>query len=60
MTEEQKRDLRQGDIVRAGPRGEIAIVTANEGDFVIAIRTITIFRPDEWDLVQKNSGRPPQ
>jgi hypothetical protein len=54
------RDLRQGDMVRAAPYGEIAIVTANEGNFAIAVRTIVIVRPDEWDLVQNSSGRPPQ
>lgn len=51
MTPEQMKELKSGDIVRGKLSGYAFVVTENEGDKIVAVRTMEIYNPNEWDLV---------
>ena len=58
MTEQEMKSLQDGDIVRHVDSGTAYIVTANLGDMLIGVRTVTITRPDEWVAVRQHSQQP--
>jgi len=55
VNEEQFRELRPGDVVRAKTGHDSWIVTGYciDGEFVVAVQTIAFKRPEEWVLVKK-------
>lgn len=53
MNQQQFHELRPGDIVRHVVGHDGYIVTGNYGDYVVAVRTIIMGRPEEWTLVKK-------
>lgn len=59
MTPEQFCQLKQGDIVRGKLSGESYVVTANYGDYVIAVRTAHLAQPSEWDLISPGGRSAP-
>lgn len=50
MTEKELKKLSLGDIVKSKLTGKAYIVTDNNGSRVIAIRTMEISNPIEWDI----------
>ncbi len=60
MTQEEFKNLKQGDVVRGKYTGDSFVVTANYGRYVIAVRTVQLNTPDEWYLIRgvriKNSS----
>lgn len=52
MTPHQFKNLQQGDIVRPRWSGNSYVVTGNYGDFVLAVRTVHMANPEEWDLIK--------
>ena len=50
------RDLQVGDIVQSRGSGMAYIVTANYGDYAIAVRTAHVTNPIEWKLVKHNNN----
>jgi hypothetical protein len=58
LTEEEFRQLREGDIVRGKSRGEGYIVQANYSSCgVVITRTQLIRHAPEWDLISKAERR---
>ena len=53
MTNEEFAALKEGDIVRGKSSGMAYVVTGNYGSHVVAVRTVDMTNPDEFDLVQK-------
>lgn len=51
MTEKEYGNLKEGDIVREKLSGLAYIVTAKYGGYIIAVRTVSIMSPADWDLV---------
>ena len=49
-------DFKPGDIVRHKQSAEGVLVTANYGNFAIAVRTTHISNPSEWEMIQKGSS----
>lgn len=54
MTEEQFKNLQQGDLVRGGEYRDVLQVTGNYGGFAVAVRTVVITHPGDWDLISVN------
>lgn len=50
MTNEQFKSLRRGDIIRGIGTGTSFVVDAHYGDFVVAMKTMHVSNPDEWEL----------
>lgn len=46
--------LRPGDIIQHLATGESYVVTANYGDYAIAVRTVHVSNPDEWLVVGRS------
>lgn len=53
MNEGDFKNLSAGDIVRHKMSSEAAIVHANYGSHIIAVRTFHLTNPQEWDLIYK-------
>ena len=53
MNEEDFRSLTVGDVIRGRSTRITFVVTANDGERVIAVRTQEASNPDEWDLIVK-------
>lgn len=54
MEKKKFKELSPGDIVRHKLFGDNAyIVHSNYGDRVVAVRTVELTNPDEWDLILK-------
>ena len=53
MTDDEMKDLRDGDVVAHRSGGKAYIVTGNYGGRVTAVRTVDITNPIEWDLRSK-------
>lgn len=53
MTREQLAQLQPGDIIRPVGGAEAMIVTANYGNHAVAVRTVHVANPGEWELVAK-------
>ena len=51
MTQETFDRLRTGDIVRGRTSGDAYVVMDHYGDAVVAVRTVVLTHPVEWDLV---------
>jgi hypothetical protein len=54
-------DLKEGDIVRGVvhdtlPGGEPYIITANYGAHAVAVRTLEVTNPIEWEVLRKLDG----
>lgn len=58
MTQEEMRNLGQGDVIRHKSGGDSLIVHANYGRFVIAVRTQHVSNPNEWEVVLKANQTP--
>ena len=57
MTNEQFKSLRRGDVIRGLCSGTAFVVDAHYGDFVIAMKSMHISNPSEWELcASENSG----
>ena len=57
MTKEQFKSLRRGDIIRGLASGIAFVVDAHYGDFVIAMKSMHVSNPSEWELcASENSG----
>jgi hypothetical protein len=57
MTNEQFRSLRRGNVIREGCSGTAYVVDAHYGDFVIAMKSMHVSNPSEWELcASENSG----
>jgi hypothetical protein len=50
MTNEQFKSLRRGDIIRESLSGISFVVDAHCGDFIIAMKTVCIHTPSDWEL----------
>lgn len=46
--------LKPGDIIQHRSTGESYVVTANYGDYAIAVRTVHVSNPDEWLVVGRS------
>ena len=53
MTREEFEALGEGDIIQSAS-GQGYVVTANYGDWKIAVRTVTVTNPKEWKLARKS------
>lgn len=53
MTQAEFDQLREGDLVISICDGLAYIVTLDYGDRKIAVRTVELTNPDEWQLVHK-------
>ncbi len=53
MTDDEMKNLRDGDVVAHKSGGDPCIVTGNYGDHVTAVRTVDITNPIEWELRSK-------
>ena len=57
MTNEQFKSLRRGDVIRGCCSGTAFVVDAHYGDFVIAMKSMHVSNPSEWELcTSENSG----
>jgi hypothetical protein len=57
MTNEQFKSLRRGDVIRGCGSGTAFVVDAHYGDFVIAMKSMHVSNPSEWELcASENSG----
>jgi hypothetical protein len=57
MTNEQFKSLRRGDVIRGLCSGTAFVVDAHYGDFVIAMKSMHVSNPSEWELcASENSG----
>lgn len=52
MTNEEFQNLREGDIVQAKASGMGYIIVGKYKDRAIAVRTVEITNPDEWELIE--------
>ena len=53
------KDLERGDIIKHKTQEQTYVVSGNYGSHVIAITSVHMSNPDEWDLVLKaNHTRP--
>jgi hypothetical protein len=50
MTNEQFKSLRRGDVIRGCGSGTAFVVDAHYGDFVIAMKSMHVSNPSEWEL----------
>ena len=46
--------LQQGDIIRHKMGGESYVVTANYGTYAIAVRTVHVSNPGEWEVIGRS------
>jgi hypothetical protein len=60
MNEQEKRSLRDGDIVRQLSNGEAYMVVVRFGHNVIVGRTVELTNPAEWELVAKSKLEYPE
>lgn len=58
MTEHDFKRLAPGDVVRHKTSGDAMVITDSvAGQRAIAVRTVEVTNPDEWDLIRV-SGSP--
>lgn len=53
MNDSDFENLRDGDIVQNKGSGNAYIIVSNDGNTIVAVRSITITNPSEWTLVYK-------
>ena len=53
MTNEDFENLREGDIVQNKGSGVGYIIISKYRDMAIAVRTVELTNPAEWEIVQK-------
>jgi len=53
MTPEQIKDVMTGDVLRNVGTGHAYVVIANVDGQLVAVRTVTVTNPDEWDIIGK-------
>ena len=53
ITFQEMRSLKDGDIVRHAVTGEAYMVIANYSGRPIAVRTVELSNPSEWELAAK-------
>lgn len=58
MTYADLSRLREGDVLRSVSTGHTYVVTQNDGGVVTAVQTITVLRPDDWVLVNRDASHP--
>lgn len=51
-TATELKALNNGDIVRGKHSGQAYTVISNDGRTVVAVRSITVTNPEEWDIVR--------
>ena len=57
MTNEQFKSLRRGDVIRGCGSGIAFVVDAHYGDYVIAMKSMHVSNPSEWELcASEDSG----
>jgi len=59
LSNEEFKNLREGDVVRGKFSAQIFIITANYGRRVTAVWTVDITNPDEFDIIHKAAGPGP-
>jgi hypothetical protein len=57
MTREELLQLRPGDIIFGVLDGQAYIVTAFYGQHALAVKTVEVANPHEWQLVSKVTER---
>ncbi len=54
MTKEEMNELEPGDIVQGKRSGLGYIITERVNNTLVAVRSIVIATPDDWNLVKKS------